>query len=204
MIAVHVLVFMLFVIGLNVTTIEPRFFYYYFIFVLGILANRYGLLEKQQPKRTLFLYLIGSVILIFSYFQLAQYHVILGPSGTAPTINNQFSTAALSILLFDSAIALCIMLALSLTRYYARIIHARARSVFSYVAFASYAVFLFHQDYIAFLRVSLTDIAHLGYIETLALAVLLGIPVLIILCFHLQKQTNKFVDRISKHFNLFA
>jgi peptidoglycan/LPS O-acetylase OafA/YrhL len=132
----------------------------------------------------------------YSFFQLAQNHIIQGLSVSDLRTSNGFLSPPLDILLFDITVVLWILVSVSVANYLSRIMKDRSLSFVSYVAFASYAVFLFHQFYMSILGLFFRNMAHLGDIEIFALALFPGIPILIVLCFQVQKQANELVDRV--------
>jgi peptidoglycan/LPS O-acetylase OafA/YrhL len=176
--------------------IDPRFFLYYFIFFAGIVTSRIGTFNKKNVRRNVFVFAAMLAILVLLQITSTQFRwpsiVVFGQP----------------LLFFDCAMTVLILLALTIARYYASALSAKARLLFSFLAFASYCVFLLHQTCLALLRVFLRDILHLGLIETIVVASLFGVPLIFLLCFYIQRSVDSLVDNsvlritnIKRHIN---
>ena len=162
-----------------------RFFLYYPIFIAGIILSRAGIFYKLHSKR----YVIGSAgvltVSVLLYFIVTDFNLTF----------SEPVTAVASILFVDSVMIALILLSLVITPHYSKDLGERAVKLASFIAFSSYAVFLFHDMFLVVFRNLLNEVFHLGFAATATLVILCGVPLLFVTCYYLQRGVNRLVDK---------
>jgi peptidoglycan/LPS O-acetylase OafA/YrhL len=162
-----------------------RFFLYYPIFIAGIILSRAGIFDKLHSKR----YVIGSAgvltVSVLLYFIVTDFNLTF----------SEPVTAVASILFVDSVVIALILLSLVITPHYSKDLGERAVKLASFIAFSSYAVFLFHDMFLVVFRNLLNEVFHLGFAATATLVILCGVPLLFVTCYYLQRGVNRLVDK---------
>jgi peptidoglycan/LPS O-acetylase OafA/YrhL len=162
-----------------------RFFLYYPIFIAGIILSRAGIFDKLHSKR----YVIGSAgvltVSVLLYFIVTDFNLTF----------SEPVTAVASILFVDSVMIALILLSLVITPHYSKDLGERAVKLASFIAFSSYAVFLFHDMFLVVFRNLLNEVFHLGFAATATLVILCGVPLLFVTCYYLQRGVNRLVDK---------
>jgi len=175
---------------------DDRLYIYFGLFVGGIIVRRINLFYTGAAKKRVaasFL-LIASVIILA---QLTQGFTREGPVTVGLGLNVSYVINEVASDVFLFALGLLFVLAVFyVAKAWAPRLSRRAAWFFFYAATASYAVFLFHQQFFVGLRFFLESSLHLGGTEVGFIMILIGLPVLFTVAFYEQLAEPRAVKRV--------
>lgn len=200
--------------------VEYRFFYYYLIFIGGIItANvftspQYANIKTKLNKHKvipLILSICVSVICLLIYLTLSEYSyaAFISEYGTThlPTIldlNPGIFESAAVILLTDLRIIVYIAFTLSLFHFFItslKLIFPKRNvgKIFSLIAYSTYCVYLFHRVFLQIYTEILKDIFALPMYQRLEFdTVLLFVPFIFLFSYFIQKLSDWVLNLPSK------
>ncbi|MGZ4938853.1 MAG: hypothetical protein ACXV44_09220, partial [Halobacteriota archaeon] len=117
--------------------------------------------------------------------------------GQGATISQELNQA-IAIAFRYVVTLLFIILVFYAARTHAPSLSQRGARVVLYAATGSYAVFLFHQQFVVALRLVLARALHLGVAEIALVVICVGLPVLFMLAYYEQRAEPGIVDRILR------
>jgi peptidoglycan/LPS O-acetylase OafA/YrhL len=158
---------------------DERFLLYWGIFIAGILAARYQLLEKMKPRHAVLLALIFVIV-------VSLYVAFIYPKEIPPVRPSLLSSVGLSsFILLNSIMLSFVPLVFAIAR---GIVRSGRCALLQRIGYASFCIYLFHRP-VWWLMADIYSPAN-AKTKVLYLA-LLGIPVSIFLSYYLQR----FYDR---------
>jgi peptidoglycan/LPS O-acetylase OafA/YrhL len=175
---------------------DDRLYLYLAFFVGGIIASRADLFYSGVVKKRV----VASFSLLVPLLILAR--VVLGyPAqgaylnfGLGPSLNYAVSNAAGLVYTYTIGF-LFIIVAFYVAKTRAPALGPRAAAFFFCAATASYAVFLFNQQFVVGLRLALERLFHLGPVETGLIIIFIGLPVLFSAAFYEQRAEPSAVNK---------
>ncbi|PKL58881.1 MAG: hypothetical protein CVV31_12635 [Methanomicrobiales archaeon HGW-Methanomicrobiales-2] len=185
------LIIYLFLLAVHVTfnIIEVRFFMYYFIFILGITSCKLRGI-KWQPSH----YLICTIIFLVSFV----FHFLNGAYSISEGQNTLDNLADISSNLAVLMAILLIILSISFSILFFKLAERSSKNLSGNllrltlsIAFASYAVYLFHRPFLSTFAFVLKDTFP---IVADAVIYLIGIPILFILAYGIQKHSSHILN----------
>ena len=202
--------------------IEYRFFYYYLIFILGIIAaNIYTSplfnrikekLKDRQKAIPLILALCFAVLSFVIYLLLAQlcyttFNLKYGTNHLRLILDQQpgFIDSASAILLVDLIIIFYIVFTTPLFYFFIgtlRVLFPKKKvsSIFSIIAYSTYSVYLFHRVFLIIYTFTLTNVLQIDIRERDNLyLVLLLVPFIFLFSFLIQKAADWVLNLPSRY-----
>ncbi len=178
---------------------DDRLFFYFGLFVAGIVAQRTeffysGALKKHVAASCA---LLLPVLLVTQQVLQFPHGGIVFTVGQGATVS-QGLNQAIAIAFRYVVTLLFIILAFYVARAHAPSLSQRGARVVLYAATGSYAVFLFHQQFVVGLRLVLTRVLHLGVAEIALIVICVGLPVLFMLAYYEQRTEPAAIDRILR------
>jgi len=193
--------------------VEYRFFYYYLIFITGIIAaNIYTSpqynrikekLKDRQKSIPLILALCFAVLSFVIYLLLSQlcyttFNLEYGTTYLHVILDQQpgFIESASAILLVDLIIISYIIFTISLFHFFIGILRLlfpkeKVSSIFSIIAYSTYGVYLFHRVFLIIYTFTLTEVFQIDVFELANLyLVLLLVPFIFLFSFLIQKAAD--------------
>lgn len=167
--------------------VDFRFFAYYAIFFSGFVASKYDVLNRLTVKRS---YAAISILLLVPVLVLIAYngtslhpHAYLWLDAAATPLTD---LSVLAIILADVLGLLFVYITFVISRLILPSLSSTSRKVVSGIALSSYCVYLFHRPFLALLDTAL-DTTFLTAFEKNVIVILIGIPVLFIASYALQR-----------------
>ena len=202
--------------------VEYRFFYYYLIFITGIIAaNIYTSpqynriikrLKDRQKSIPLIFALCFAVLSFVIYLLLSQlcyntFNLEYGTTHLWVILDQQpgFIDSASAILLVDLIIIFYIVFTISLFHFFIgtlRLLFPKGKisSIFSIIAYSTYGVYLFHRIFLIIYTSTLTEVFQIDIFERANLyLVLLFIPFIFLFSFLIQKAADWVLKLPSRH-----
>lgn len=182
-----------FLLRLAFNLVDGMFFQYYFVFFAGVIANHKNVFENKKIKAMLpYIYLV----LIFA---LAIYSKIV-PSDFSnfplgASIDYLISASAVVSIRFIIFISLIFSIYFTVKKNESKLPSNCIRT-FQFCAFASYCVYLFHLIYFNYF-VKILDLIGFYNILRDAIIFLIGVPVLFIICYHIQSFEIKLRNTLT-------
>jgi peptidoglycan/LPS O-acetylase OafA/YrhL len=171
---------------------DDRLYLYFGFFIGGIIASRANLFysgvvnKRVVASFSLLLTLLFLVKAVLGYPAQGAYLNF----GLEPSLNNAAGYVYMYIfgLLF-------IVVAFYVAKTRAPALGPRAVAFFFCAATASYAVFLFNQQFVVGLRLALERLLHIGVVEIGIIVIFIGLPVLFIAAFYEQRAEPSVVNK---------
>jgi peptidoglycan/LPS O-acetylase OafA/YrhL len=174
---------------------DDRLYLYLAFFVGGIIASRADLFYSGVVKKRV----VASFSLLVPLLILVK--AVLGyPAqgalnfGLGPNLNYAVSNAVGLVYTYVVGL-LIIIVAFYVAKTRAPALGPRAAAFFFCAATASYAVFLFNQQFVVGLRLALERLFHLGAVETGLIVIFVGLPVLFTAAFYEQRAEPSAVNK---------
>jgi peptidoglycan/LPS O-acetylase OafA/YrhL len=194
-------VFVFFVIlRITLGIIDFRFFAYYALFVVGVVASKYNLLDRVDVKRLH----TGLAVLLFVISMVA----IAAFDHFAPTSSNigdvlltiihaqvtNFSSFMVLVVALYTGIALVFIYAsFNIARLVVPSLSKAGVQLVTALSFSSYAVYLFHEPFYFIFHGGVDRITHLSTV-IINITFLVGLPILFLLCYVIQSRENDLVS----------
>jgi len=173
--------------------VEYRFFFYYPLFVVGILASRAGFGAAKFPKVS-----IAALLLVAASISGAILWPIraeLAELGKLSKMEAAFFAAShLCFVVFSVLFAGWVACAVS-TRIPGK---WRDRSVVVHVSIASYAVYLFHRPLLALLCGLVQNVLQLGAVGEHVVVLGFGLPSMMVACVYMQRASDKVTNWLRR------
>jgi peptidoglycan/LPS O-acetylase OafA/YrhL len=175
---------------------DDRLYIYFGFFVGGIIVRRINLFYTGAAKKRVaasFLLIVPVIILA----QLAQGFSRESAVTVGLGLNMSYTINEVASVIFQSAVGFLFVIAVFyVAKAWAPRLSTRAARFFFFAATASYAVFLFHQQFLVGLRFFLERAPHLGGAEVAFIVIVIGLPVLFTVAFYEQRAEPRAVKRI--------
>ncbi len=165
---------------------DKRLILYFAIFIIGVAGARHNVLNKITKTKTLFAMVILLVVGVF------YAHFIYPPTITSSQQPPLFSFISLAALVSTNVIMVS-FIPVSYALFKLRWL-TRFSAVFSFIAYASYCMYLFHRPFWWGLSKLYNPATTTGQQFFFAAA----IPLLIMACFYLQKGYDTIIDSGTK------
>ena len=160
--------------------VDMRFIIYYSAFVGGILSNQINLFSEIKYKKYMYSFsiILALIILlqIFNTIGLINYTNIR----VVPSVINSIFVFSVSIVSYW------------FMKSFVFLLNKRIIDVFSKISYGSYAVYLFHHEFLAIFRVLLNLLFNDSLIIDL-LIILFGLPILFVFGYLIQKSMNNLI-----------
>ena len=175
---------------------DDRLYIYFGFFVGGIIVRRINLFYTGAAKKRVaasFSLIVPVIILA----QLAQGFSRESAVTVGLGLNMSYTINEVASVIFQSAVGFLFVIAVFyVAKAWAPRLSTRAARFFFFAATASYAVFLFHQQFLVGLRFFLEMAPHLGGAEVAFIVIVIGLPVLFTVAFYEQRAEPRAVKRI--------
>ena len=172
------------------STIDYRFFLYYFVFISGIIVSRTDVFNaKVRPRR---LFIIASV----TFFTTVAYQMLFtSPLYLAMRFDPLINTLARYLVFFPADLLLIFLIFQLAGRYYDAA-DGRIRSAISYIAYASFCMYLFGGVFLGPVPATFLELhLNVSILLIAAFQIFVALPILIIFSFNLQRLADKVIPR---------
>jgi peptidoglycan/LPS O-acetylase OafA/YrhL len=193
-------VFVFFVIlRISLGIIDFRFFAYYGLFVVGVVASKYNLLYRVDAKRlqtglAVLLFVISTVAIVaFDHFAPTSFNMgdVLLTIINAQVVN--FSSFTVLVIVFYTALAFIFIFAsFNIARLVIPSLSKERVKLVLALSLSSYAVYLFHEPFYFIFHAGVDRITPLSDV-TINIVFLVGLPLLFLLSFFIQTKENDLV-----------
>jgi Acyltransferase family. len=170
--------------------IESRFFLYYFVFITGIIASRTNVFSAKVGPRRLF------IIASFTFFITVAYQVLFNSRLYLDMRFDPLIDILAHYLVFVTTDLLLILVIFQLARRYYNAAGGGIRSAISYIAYASFCMYLFQGIFLGPTPATFFE-QHLNAtrLPIVAFQIFVALPILIIFSFNLQRLADKVIPR---------
>ncbi len=183
----------LFIFGalrITLNLVDDRFFFYYMIFVVGVVANRFRQKLFNASYDKIVFFMILTYIFLFIFFWSGTRNLI--------SIAPSFDFVIRQMLVFDIAIISgCVFLLMLLARHRIYNILERGKSVITFVAVSSFCIYLFHYQFFT-IGEAVLQFFNLSAIANESLFFVVIIPITFISCYCIQKTEIFFQKNFSQ------
>lgn len=174
---------------------DVHLYIYFCVFAAGIIANRANLFYSGALKSRL----VASCALLVTFMIFAQTALHYPREGASLdaglSLNNLAGSVAYLVYLVAISL-LFVVVAFYIAKACAPRLSNRAAKFFFFAAVASYAVFLFHQQFVVGLRLALQRVLPFGAVEIAAIIVFVGLPALFTISYYEQREEPEAVRKI--------
>jgi peptidoglycan/LPS O-acetylase OafA/YrhL len=175
---------------------DARLYTYFGIFVAGIIASRANLFRSGAVEKRI----AAPCALILAFLILAQ--AVTGVPSThyfglplEISLNYAFNYAAF-LIWYDAVALLIVVAACYVAQNRAGALSKRGAALFFFVATGSYAIFLFHGQFIVGLRLALEKVPQISIAEITLIVLCIGLPALFIVAFYEQRIEPEIVNKL--------
>jgi peptidoglycan/LPS O-acetylase OafA/YrhL len=184
--------FILGILRLEFGLIDDRLFWFYMVFIGGIIANRMNQSWKSCSFKKMSFFLITCVIFSSIFFwDGGQYSLF-----NIPIINFIIrETVVMDIAIVSG----CVFLLSLLSRANTNSVLMKYKSLITFVSVSSFCVYLFHIEFFT-LGIGLIDILKLPAILTDVLFYIFIIPVTIIFSYYIQINEERILDGLKRYY----
>jgi peptidoglycan/LPS O-acetylase OafA/YrhL len=188
LLAVSTIIFGIFLaVNYVFSIMEYRFFLYYYIFMSGIVVNRTNIFNTKVNSRRL------TVVFLAIFAVTVAYQILFAPHVYDPQFESLAGITA-RWLIYIPIDLLLIFAIFHLARNYYNVLDSRIQAAISYVAYASYPMYLF---FALFLGGTAIFLEHYDASKFLILAaqIFVGLPISIVISFNLQRLADRIIPR---------